>query len=142
MRVGQIPSDDRARVFIPMFERFTKDASRWVRNGAFEVLGPFLHVLGSKLVSKEMLRYYTTIPELSNTVVDQEVTFFCAFNLPAVALTLGPDRWEGTIHIITIASPPYLTTPPHHRITASRLTHRMLIGIASSEQNWLSVSTV
>jgi hypothetical protein len=122
---AQIPSEERAKVFIPMFERFTKDASRWVRNGAFEVLGPFLHVLGPKLVrgvawrkrhsalpcvsclshplsaavlqiTKEMLRHYTTIPDLTNAVVDQEVTFFCAFNLPAVALTLGPDRWDGT----------------------------------------------
>jgi serine/threonine-protein phosphatase 4 regulatory subunit 1 len=89
-----VPPEDRSKTFIPMFERFTKDASRWVRNGAFEVLGPFIHVLGTKLVSRELLRLYTTIPDLSNAIVDQEVTFFCAFNLPAVALTLGPERWD------------------------------------------------
>ena len=35
---------------------------------------------------------------MTNAVVDAEVNYFCAYNFPAVALTLGPERWEGREH--------------------------------------------
>ena len=72
-----------------------QDNSRWVRNGAFEVLGPLLHVLGQELITRELLHSFTNIPHMSSSVVDtSEVNYHCAFNLPAVLLTLGPQHWD------------------------------------------------
>ena len=89
-----VPLDVRRDVFVPMFERFAKDNSRWVRNGAFEVLGPLLHVLGQELITRELLHHYTNIPSMSSSVVDAEVTYHAAFNFPAVLLALGPQHWD------------------------------------------------
>lgn len=86
--------DTRSEVLIPMFLRFAKDSSRWVRNGAYEILGPFLHALGPELASKELVTYFANIPTMSSAVVDQEVNYHAAFNLPAVVQTIGADRWS------------------------------------------------
>lgn len=96
-----VPPAVRTEVFIPMFERFAGDTSRWVRNGAFEVLGSFLHTLGSESISKEFLQYFTNIPTMSDTVVDQEVKYCCSFNFPAVTLTLGKERWNELVDCFT-----------------------------------------
>jgi serine/threonine-protein phosphatase 4 regulatory subunit 1 len=84
----------RTETIIPMFKRFASDSSRWVRNGAYEILGPFLHALGPGLVSKELVAYYANIPTMSSAIVDQEVNYHAAFNLPAVLTTIGRDRWD------------------------------------------------
>jgi serine/threonine-protein phosphatase 4 regulatory subunit 1 len=97
-----VPPDVRKTVFIPMFERFAKDASRWVRNGAFEILGPLIHTLGSKLVKKTFLKHFTGIPSMGHSVVDAEVNYHCAYNFPAVVLTLGPHRWPGMYFVYSI----------------------------------------
>ena len=66
-----------------------------MRNGAFEVLGPLLHVLGQELITRELLHFFTAIPHMSSSVVDvAEVNYHCAFNLPAVLLTIGPQHWD------------------------------------------------
>jgi len=84
----------RAEVLVPMFERFAKDSSRWVRNGAFEILGPFLHALGPNLASKPLVQMFAGIPAMSSAVVDAEVNYHAAFNLPAVLQTIGAARWD------------------------------------------------
>ena len=69
-------------------------SSRWVRNGAYEILGPFLFALGPTLVSRELLSYFSGIPGMSSAIVDQEVNYHAAFNFPAVLATVGPERWD------------------------------------------------
>jgi len=64
-----------------------------VRNGAYEILGPFLYALGPDLVSRELLALFAGIPSMSSAVVDQEVNYHAAFNLPAVLQTVGAERW-------------------------------------------------
>ena len=92
-----VPADVRKEIFVPMMERFVKDNSRWVRNGAFEVIGPFIHAIGAELVTKELLALYANVPAMSAAVVDPEVVFSCAYNLPAVVATVGPSRWESEL---------------------------------------------
>ena len=99
-----VPLDVKREVFIPMFERFAKDNSRWVRNGAFEVLGPLLHVLGQELITRELLHHFTNIPNMSSSVIDAEVTYHVAFNFPAVLLALGPYHWEELLPLFTSLS--------------------------------------
>ena len=99
-----VPPEVKREVFIPMFERLAKDNNRFVRNGAFEVLGPLLHVLGQELITRELLHYFINIPNMSSTVVDAEVTYHAAFNFPAVLLALGPQRWDELLPLFTSLS--------------------------------------
>ena len=69
-------------------------SSRWVRNGAYEILGPFLYALGPTLVSRDLLAFFSGIPGMSSAIVDQEVNYHAAFNLPAVLTTVGAGRWD------------------------------------------------
>lgn len=88
-----VTKQERANTFIPMIHRFVKDVSRWVRNAAYKTLGPLLFALEVELITPELLALYTGIPELSTSLVDVDVNFFCAFTFPAVATRLGADRW-------------------------------------------------
>lgn len=36
---------------------------------------------------------FAQIPKLSSAIIDAEVSYFCAFNFPAILLTVQPDRW-------------------------------------------------
>eukprot|EP01006_Ploeotia_vitrea_P035466 TRINITY_DN65877_c14_g1_i1.p1 TRINITY_DN65877_c14_g1~~TRINITY_DN65877_c14_g1_i1.p1 ORF type:complete len:913 (+),score=448.99 TRINITY_DN65877_c14_g1_i1:27-2765(+) len=89
-----VPPIERAQQMVPLFERFIADQSRWVRNCAYEVLGRFIYALGSNLLTQELLEHYVEVPNLSDSVVDADVAYSCAFSFPAVAMTLGPDRFE------------------------------------------------
>jgi len=44
-------------------------------------------------ITPDLLALYTGIPSLSNSTVDNEVNYFCAYNFPAVVSRLGRDRW-------------------------------------------------
>eukprot|EP01083_Nonionella_stella_P202998 741055_1 len=88
-----ISVEKRVEVLLPIFESFAKDVSRWVRNGAYEALGPFVHTIPQEHLTPEFIKYYTDIPDLSSSIVDSDVTYYCAYNFSAVVLTLGPDRW-------------------------------------------------
>ena len=88
-----VPQEEVTKTFIPLFESFARDASRWVRNAAFEVLGKFIHAIGSELATPEFVKWFTNVPSMSSTVVDADVAFSCAFAFPAVVITLGRDRF-------------------------------------------------
>ena len=75
-------------------EKFLNDSSRWVRNTAYEILGPFISSLESSQISVEFLKYFTSIPHLSSAEADADCTNHCAFNFPAVVLTVGKERWN------------------------------------------------
>merc|ERR1719203_40671 len=79
---------------IPIMEKFLNDSSRWVRNTAYEILGPFISSLDSAQISSDFLKYFTSIPHLSSAEADADCTNHCAFNFPAVVLTVGRERWS------------------------------------------------
>jgi serine/threonine-protein phosphatase 4 regulatory subunit 1 len=89
-----VDKDVRQNVLIPMLTKFTSDVSRWVRNAAYRCLGPFIYECEAELITPSFLELFTGIPKLSNSLVDAEVNFFCAYNFPAVVLRLGPQRWN------------------------------------------------
>lgn len=98
-----VSDEESLKVFGLMFEGFASDASRWVRNSAFEVLGRLIHTLGNCEASKSLLVWFCRIPSLANTKIDQECTFFCAYNFPAVCHTMGfnknPELPKAFIHL-------------------------------------------
>jgi len=79
---------------VDLMENFLKDTSRWVRNTAYEFLGPFLSTLDSSQISPEFLQSFTNIPKLKSAEADTESCNHCAYNFPAVVLTVGPERWD------------------------------------------------
>merc|ERR1719242_1986058 len=88
---------------IPIMEQFLNDSSRWVRNTAYEALGPFIASLHSDQIDADLLKYFTSIPHLSSAEADADCTNHCAFNMPAVLLTVGKERWselEETFNIL------------------------------------------
>eukprot|EP00484_Ammonia_sp_Unknown_P025917 CAMPEP_0197040808 /NCGR_PEP_ID=MMETSP1384-20130603/17458_1 /TAXON_ID=29189 /ORGANISM="Ammonia sp." /LENGTH=1050 /DNA_ID=CAMNT_0042471633 /DNA_START=91 /DNA_END=3243 /DNA_ORIENTATION=- len=90
---SSISSASRIKL-IPIMEKFLNDSSRWVRNTAYEVLGPFISSLSSEQISADFLKYFTSIPHLSSAEADADCTNHCAFNFPAVVLTVGKERWN------------------------------------------------
>merc|ERR1719208_145624 len=79
---------------VSLMEKFLKDTSRWVRNTAYEFLGPFLSTLDSSQISAEFLQSFTNIPKLKSAEADTESCNHCAYNFPAVVLTVGKERWD------------------------------------------------
>ncbi|GAB5356096.1 hypothetical protein AAMO2058_000261600 [Amorphochlora amoebiformis] len=79
---------ETAKMYGEMFEDLANDASRWVRNSAFEVLGRLIHTLGEDS-PRSLLTWFCKMPSLASTKIDQECTFFCAYNFPAVCQTSG-----------------------------------------------------
>jgi len=78
---------------VTLMENFLKDTSRWVRNTAYEYLGPFLATLSSDQISPEFLKSFTNIPKLKSAEADTESCNHCAYNFPAVVQTVGKERW-------------------------------------------------
>lgn len=79
---------------VGIMEKFLKDTSRWVRNTAYEFLGPFIATLTTEQISPDFLRSFTNIPKLKSAEADTESCNHCAFNFPAVVQTVGKERWD------------------------------------------------
>lgn len=87
-----LPLEYKIKYMVPQMESFLRDTSRWVRSGSASVLGHFIYCIGRDAVTATLIKHYCDIPTL--TSVDPEVTYYCAYNLPAVLLTLGCDYWH------------------------------------------------
>lgn len=95
----------RVEEMIPMFERFASDPSKWVRTAAYQHLGPFLSTIPGDSISNELLVHFTgmafagasgggtTGSVAGGDPGDGDLSLYCAYSFPAVALTLGPERW-------------------------------------------------
>lgn len=133
-----VGTQTKTDIIIPMFERFAKDSSRWVRNGAYEILGPFLHALGPELVSASLLTYFTNIPTMSSAIIDQEVNYHAAFNLPAVLTTIGRDRWEELMPCFNALAKD-IKFPVRRTLAYSLHELALLLGPARTESSLLPV---
>lgn len=92
-----VAEEVRVEQLVQVLERFVTDVSKWVRSAAFQQLGPFLATLPQEHITPSLLRYYTSMAvssEDSAEPADDELKLFCAFSFPAVALTLGNERWS------------------------------------------------
>ncbi|ETO05992.1 protein phosphatase 4 regulatory subunit 1, partial [Reticulomyxa filosa] len=70
---------------------------------AYEQLGPLISQLQSHQVKKELVNYFTNIPNLSSYEADTDCITHCSLHFPGVALALGKDRWQelnSTFHVL------------------------------------------
>ena len=79
--------------------KLLKDSNKWVRVSAYKNLGPFIHHLKGCKLSPELLREFTRMvdPDISGLGKDNEITYSCAFNFPAVLDAVGRSRWESDL---------------------------------------------
>ncbi|RNE98448.1 serine/threonine-protein phosphatase 4 regulatory subunit 1 [Trypanosoma rangeli] len=83
----------RVSKLLPAYLLLLQDSSRWVRNGAHDSLGTFLHTLRPSDLSPGLLKLYTDMAfrsENGDTVYSEP----CAFALPAVLQVAGRERWN------------------------------------------------
>ena len=86
------PQEIKNGILIEMFKKFSTDSSKWVKMATFQYLGPFIASYTEP--SPLLIDYYLAMCELNpSTGQDNEVPFHCAFNFPAVLLSLGREGW-------------------------------------------------
>jgi len=90
-----LPKTVRSAKLIPALETLIDDQSRWVKGAAFQNLGKFISILDSSQVTSKFLSRFTgMVSSGGKTIGDTDLVWCCAFNFPAVLLTVGADRWE------------------------------------------------
>jgi serine/threonine-protein phosphatase 4 regulatory subunit 1 len=92
-----LPAEVRGSTVLPLFDKLATDVSRWVRNAAFQHLGPLIATLTCEEVTPKLLQYYASMATGKGNAGgtgDSEMPTFCAYNFPAVVLTVGPDNWK------------------------------------------------
>ena len=87
---------------LDLFELLANDMSGWVRTSALKSLAGLVARLGADEVTPDVVSYFTAMsdPEQDGAIgpgapgSNVDLSFECAFALPAMALTLGSERWE------------------------------------------------
>lgn len=84
---------------LEIFKKFTQDSSKWVKQAATQYLGPFIVCYCGLNPSPELLEFYVAMVTsnlkrsgsggASNLQSQEDVLYHCAYNFPAVLLTLG-----------------------------------------------------
>lgn len=109
--LARIDAEQRRRLTVPSLVRLSRDSADPVRSGLLEVLGEVIYTFRDdpggpprELLDLFAPRGFHWIPEEPSTpgayqdpsqawFRDPERPIICAFNYPAVILTLGQDRW-------------------------------------------------
>eukprot|EP01116_Phalansterium_solitarium_P018008 TRINITY_DN4602_c0_g1_i2.p1 TRINITY_DN4602_c0_g1~~TRINITY_DN4602_c0_g1_i2.p1 ORF type:complete len:832 (-),score=188.10 TRINITY_DN4602_c0_g1_i2:411-2906(-) len=129
-----VPLPLRAAKLIPVFEAFMEDKSRWVRGSAMQSMGPFIALFESDLVSPRLVAYFVSMA--SNA--DPEVVATCAYNFPAVLVTIGGERWpELSVAYVRMARDPQWKV----RQTLAYSLHEVsrIVGTAIAEESLMPV---
>jgi len=87
--------EKRSEELIPIFEAFMSDDSRWVRTSACSSLGPFIATFSKIPSDNQLVSYFCKLAadSVQTEYGDYDNHLFCAFNFPAVLLTIGAIRW-------------------------------------------------
>eukprot|EP00659_Diplonema_papillatum_P012609 gene12609-19529_t len=83
----------RAGELAVIFNGFIEDISRWVRVAASVNLGPYLYTFGQNSCPASLVQIFASMAH-DEGGTDTDYPEYCAYNFPAVALTVGKDRWE------------------------------------------------
>ncbi|EQC39152.1 hypothetical protein SDRG_03358 [Saprolegnia diclina VS20] len=89
--------EKRASALTPLFTAFSHDASKWVRIAAYQQLGPYLSTLPPHEITETLTTSYADMATRPTALLlsgaEADMKFHCAYNFPAVLLTLGRDGW-------------------------------------------------
>jgi len=75
--------------------KLLKDSNKFVKAAAYKNLGLFISTLQGLEVNEKLLAHYLQMTDASvnGLTFDNEIMFACAYNFPAVLLTLGSSKW-------------------------------------------------
>jgi hypothetical protein len=91
---------------LEVFLRLSTDSSKFVRQAALQQLGPFLTTLPPARINEELLELFSSMSlgggggregglgGGGDTLMEQEVRGWCAFNFPGVFWRVGWRRWR------------------------------------------------
>jgi serine/threonine-protein phosphatase 4 regulatory subunit 1 len=120
----------RVEQLVGVLERFLTDSSKWVRSAVYQQLGPFLSSLPREQITAGLLEHYTSMAEVQDDAeAADESKLFCAFSIPAVAVTLGKPRcgWL-RLPLHAACAPPLPGMPATHHSTRSLLPALQIAG--------------
>jgi serine/threonine-protein phosphatase 4 regulatory subunit 1 len=86
-------------LLIDLYKMFAQDNSKWVKNTCFEFFGPFIVTLKGSSIDTTLIKHFLSMGDPRHSGSNNDNTFNCAFNFPAVVFTLGPDRWDELKHL-------------------------------------------
>lgn len=74
---------------------FLKDSHKIVRITAYKNLGQFIYELKGGKMAPELLKEFCRMADSDVTALakDNEITYSCAYNFPAVLDAVGRDKW-------------------------------------------------
>jgi serine/threonine-protein phosphatase 4 regulatory subunit 1 len=96
--ISKIASEEvKQSQIIQLFDKFSKDNSKWVKMATFQYFGPFIFSFDNLDPNPLLLDYFLSMGRDSTSTiaqVDNDTAFHCAYNFPAVLKTLGPKYWQ------------------------------------------------
>ncbi len=72
-----------------LYKKFAQDNSKWVKNTCFEYFGPFIVTLKGNPIDSTLIKHFLSMGDPWHSGSNNDNTFHCAFNFPAVIFTLG-----------------------------------------------------
>lgn len=65
-----------------------------MKNTSFEFFGPFIVTLKGFDIDSSLIKHFLSMGDPRHSGSNNDNTFHCAFNFPAVIFTLGAERWD------------------------------------------------
>ena len=88
------PLELKNNELVELFKMFAADTSKWVKLASFQYLGEFIASFQDGEISPVLIEYFMQMSDPSkNSSNDSDLAFHCAYNFPAVLLTLGKSHW-------------------------------------------------
>ncbi|KAI8597809.1 armadillo-type protein [Dissophora ornata] len=90
--VSSLPVEMKTKKVEEIYNLYSVDASRSVRNSIMEVLGEVIAGFEKEKVPDSLLTHFLSMGQQPGT--EHELAVMCAFSFPAVILTAGRSKWE------------------------------------------------
>ena len=74
------------------FKQLVDDQSRWVKVGAYQNLGGFIHTLDREDITQELVKLFAGMAPQDGQ--EGDYSEYCAYAFPAVVAAVGKERWS------------------------------------------------
>ncbi|KAK9762868.1 hypothetical protein K7432_010973 [Basidiobolus ranarum] len=91
---ASVPISAQLEKCLPIFETMVGDVSRWVQTCVEDGIGRMIAIFEGREVPEALIDKYMSLFPNKNSIRDPDRTLRCAYNFPAVLMTLGPNRWS------------------------------------------------
>ena len=92
--VAKACTGDYQREVAQVAVQLVADAARWVKVSMMGQVGPLIAALAGSRIPNELVVFFVALVATSGGENDGDGRMQCAYNFPAVLLTLGREHWE------------------------------------------------